>query len=201
MRIWLRLCGSIILACFLSLALVGPAFAGGWAVVTLDTVPQGPQAGQTLSLGFMVRQHGVTPIDGAYGGATMIPILTARNAASGETVRAEARKAGPVGHFVVDVAFPSAGEWAWQIAPAPFGPTDLGTLTVLAAGAAKSQPATTAGGAKSPTTAEPTALITSNLAPVRDGLRWLGIALLIMALGLGLWGQRATFLRRDPAVR
>lgn len=184
MRIWLRLCGSVILACVFSVVLVGPAFAGGWAVVTLDAVPQGPATGQTLSLGLMVRQHGVTPTDG------VSPTLTARNSATGETVRAVARKDGPVGHFVVDVAFPSAGEWTWKIAPEPFAPTDFGTLSVLAAGAAKSQPATAA----------PVSISLSNPASVRDGLRWLGIALLIVALGVGAWGQRATLLRRDPAT-
>jgi len=46
------------LVCALILGPSAPALAGGWAVVTLDTLPAAPRAGQTLSLGFMVRQHG-----------------------------------------------------------------------------------------------------------------------------------------------
>ena len=195
MRGWLRLCASLFLAGFLSVVLAGPAFAGGWAVVTLDTVPQGPAAGQQLSLGFMVRQHGVTPVDAAPA------ILIARNTATGETVRATARKEGPVGHFVVDVTFPSAGEWKWEIKPDWFPATDLGTLTVFAAGAAKSQSAVQASEAQSVPTAAPSSFPVGNLSRLRDGLLWLGIALLVIALGLGLWGQRPASLRRDPAPR
>ncbi len=100
---------SALLAFLLLVFGVAPALAGSWAVVTLDSVPQAVHAGQQLSLGFMVWQHGVTPIDTAFGGPPMMPLLTARNAATGETLRAEARKEGPLGHFVVDFTAPAAG--------------------------------------------------------------------------------------------
>ena len=120
---------SVRLAILLTILGAVPASAGGWAVVTLDSVPQGVQSGQQLSLGFMVRQHGITPID------AITPLLIARNAATGETLRAEARKEGPLGHFVVEFAAPAAGDWTWQIEPRPFGATTLGTLTVVPAAA------------------------------------------------------------------
>ncbi|HWQ15767.1 MAG TPA: hypothetical protein VNL77_23400 [Roseiflexaceae bacterium] len=132
------------LACTLALAallaLVAPVSAGGWAVVTLDELPAEVRAGQTVTLGFMVRQHGQTPID-VHTFEGRYPVLSATNLETRETISFEARKEGPEGHYVVDVTFPAAGGWAWRIAPEPFGPTDLGTLTVLPAVPAPAAPA------------------------------------------------------------
>ncbi len=175
---------SAILAVFLMILGVVPALAGGWAVVTLDSVPQAVQAGQQLSLGFIVRQHGLTPID------TVAPILTARNTATGEMLRAEARKEGPLGHFVVDLTAPAAGDWTWQIEPRPFGATTLGTLSV--------SPVAT------PTATAPFAgplSALSDVAFLRDGLRWFGLLLLLFAVGLGAWSQRVLLFRRGAATR
>jgi len=182
---------SAILAVLLMILGVVPALAGGWAVVTLDSVPQAVQAGQPLSLGFIVRQHGVTPIDTAFGGPLLTPILTARNAATGETLRAEARKEGPLGHFVVDFTAPAAGDWTWQIEPQPFGPTTLGTLTVSPVGT----PTT----ATSPFAGPLAALLGATF--LRDGLRWFGLLLLLFAVTLGLWSQRVSLFRREAAAR
>lgn len=185
---------AFLLALLLALLGVAPALAGGWAVVTLDGVPQGIQAGQRLSLGFMVRQHGVTPIDTPYGagGPPLAPILTARNAATGEAMRAEGRKEGPLGHFVVDFVAPAAGSWTWQIEPQPFAATDLGTLTVLPAGA---PPAPVSEPVVGPVAAS------FSPAPLREGLRRSGILLLLLACGLGLWSRRATLTRHAVGAR
>ncbi|CAA9560119.1 MAG: hypothetical protein AVDCRST_MAG88-1425 [uncultured Thermomicrobiales bacterium] len=163
----------------LTLGPSAPALAGGWAVVTLDALPDGPRAGQTLHLGFMVRQHGVTPtnLDG-FGGQK--PFLSARNKETGETIKATARQEGPVGHFVVDVTFPAAGAWEWEITPAPFPTvTKLGTLTVLPPLAAPGRSASAG---------------TPALANVRKSapaiLRATGGALLLVALALVLMGGR-----------
>lgn len=173
------------------LALPLAASAGGWAVVTLDALPQGVRAGQTLTLGFVVRQHGVTPINAPYGaGSTMQPRLTARNQSSGETLQAVARQEGAVGHFTVEVTFPSAGAWDWEIAPEPFAATKLGTLTVLpAAGANSAQPATgVTSGAP-----QPSATRILSLTPV--ALRWVGLALLVAAALLALASWRGVPVR------
>lgn len=177
---------SVIVALLLTTLGAVPALAGGWAVVTLDSVPQAVQTGQQLSLGFMVRQHGITPID------AVTPILTARNAATGETLRAEARKEGPLGHFVVDFTAPVAGDWTWQIEPKPFGATTLGPLTVSPASAPSAVTA-------SPFAGPLSALLGATF--LRDGLRWSGILLLLLAVALGLWSQRAILFRREAAVR
>lgn len=187
MRQLSRLGIGVILASALAVLFAAPALAGGWAVVTFDRVPQDLRAGQALTLGFMVRQHGVTPIDSPYGtGAAMQPILTATNAQTGARYQALARKEGPVGHFVVDATFPGDGAWKWEIAPAPFEATQLGTITILPAGGApqSSAPASRAG------------LPTVDAATARVALRWAGIGLLVAALGLALWNQRGAPIRR-----
>ena len=64
----------------LTLALLGlmlvPVLAfrfGGWAVVTVDDLPEYLVAGKPVTLSFVVRQHGVTPLDG------LKPRITMRN--------------------------------------------------------------------------------------------------------------------------
>ncbi|MBL8103614.1 MAG: hypothetical protein JNM02_13855, partial [Anaerolineales bacterium] len=46
-------------AFLLALAFTIPAFAGGWAVITLDEFPSEVHASQPLEIGFMIRQHGI----------------------------------------------------------------------------------------------------------------------------------------------
>jgi mono/diheme cytochrome c family protein len=111
---------SLTLVFSLTLFVVPVALAGGWATVTLDSLPVEPRAGETLRLGFTIRQHGVTPTN-RLGSLPLTPYLTARNQDTGERLRADAHQDGAVGHFVVEVTFPSAGTWSWKITPAPFG--------------------------------------------------------------------------------
>jgi hypothetical protein len=114
------------------LALARPAFAGGWVVVTLDSLPSSIQAGQAIRLGFMVRQHGMTPINhNPWENTPLAPFLSAKHSATGETIQANARQDGPLGHFVVDVSFPSAGAWEVEITPPPFASTKLGVFSVV----------------------------------------------------------------------
>lgn len=90
------------------------SLAGGWAVVTLDALPEGVVAGQPLTLAFMVRQHGRTPLAG------LQPVIRATNPATGEQVTATAKAEGQVGRYVATLVFPSAGTWNWEIDA--FGP-------------------------------------------------------------------------------
>ncbi len=157
--------GAITLAL---LALTMPVSAGGWAVVTLDSLPAQPQAGETLHLGFMVRQHGKTPID------WVEPYLSARNTETGATLRTDARKDGPVGHFTVDVTFPSSGAWELQITPEPFGPTELGQVAVQPA----AQSATSQGAVVTRPMFAPSLLLGA------------GVALVLAAIALAVVGRR-----------
>jgi len=48
----------------LSLGLfASPVLAGGWAVTTFDNLPDQFVFGHEYSLGYTIRQHGVTPIN------------------------------------------------------------------------------------------------------------------------------------------
>jgi cytochrome c2 len=86
---------------------VTPALAGGWAVITLDELPGEIVVGQPLEIGFMVRQHGVTPLAG------LTPTITARQA--GSIISKEAKAQGETGHYVATLTIPQAGEWTWSI--------------------------------------------------------------------------------------
>ena len=55
---------SIGLALLLALVFAFPAFGGGWAVITLDELPTNVTAGEPLTIGFTVLQHGKTPMSG-----------------------------------------------------------------------------------------------------------------------------------------
>lgn len=163
------------------------ALAGGWAVVTLDSLPEEPRAGQTLSLGFMVRQHGKEPIDRAFGTELMIPRLMATNTDTGTTLNINSRKEGPLGHFVVDVTFPEAGNWEWQIQPGPFMATKLGTLTILPAVATATQSASVA---------QPAPAVSA----VPMMLRWAGVVLVLAAAVLMLTNRRNLSGMRRPSA-
>lgn len=111
--------------CFGLLMWAVSASAGGWAVVHLDAMPSQIYAGSPVTLRFLVKQHDVTPInvDRAY--------LEATNRETGDTLKLDATQDGDIGHYMVDVTFPSAGPWKWSITPQPFEATSFATLNVL----------------------------------------------------------------------
>jgi hypothetical protein len=201
------------------LALAAPALAGGWAVVTLDSLPREVRAGEALQLGFMVLQHGKTPTNQDLNGNPLKPLLTAtKQGDKTETIRAEARQQGAIGHYVVELTFPSDGNWAWQIALPTFyvqdGPNGenaatFAPLTVLpkaapapaqaAQPAAAPAPAPAAQPQAAPApAAQPAAApeATTWLGLSSAGLRWAGLAVLLVALAIGLYAQRGIASRR-----
>lgn len=96
------------LALVLSLVLAVPAFAGGWAVITLDELPTDIVAGEPVTIGFMVRQHGRTPMDG------LEPTIVA-NLYKEQEVTVNAEPDGKPGHYTATITFPKEGEWRWFI--------------------------------------------------------------------------------------
>jgi cytochrome c2 len=95
-------------ALLLALIVVLPVFAGGWAVITLDELPTGVVAGEPLTIGFTVLQHGKTPMSG------LDPTITANLYKDQEFV-VHAEPAGKSGHYIATLTFPQAGEWRWSI--------------------------------------------------------------------------------------
>jgi hypothetical protein len=100
---------AIALSILLALMFTVPAFAGGWAVVTLDELPGEVVANESVEVGFVVLQHGVTPMTG------FTPIVTAQLTGSKESLQVMAKAEGEPGHYVASLTFPEKGEWSWNI--------------------------------------------------------------------------------------
>jgi hypothetical protein len=116
----------LLLPLLLSLVVPMPAWAGGWAVVTLDEIPAGLEEGDggPYQVGYTVLQHGLQPLGGLN---TSIAIRSA----AGEAFEFPGRPVGDVGHYVAEVRFPSVGEWTWEARPGAFPPQALGTVTIV----------------------------------------------------------------------
>jgi hypothetical protein len=148
---------SLLLAILLALVVTIPAFAGGWAVITLDELPSGAVAGKPLTVGFTVRQHGRTLMTG------LAPKITAILGKEKLVFLAEAE--GEPGHYAATLTLPKEGDWEWvieaftMVQPMP-------VLTVAAAGTAAVNPP-----AKE---TAPAPLLTSSVVP---------LSILVIALG------------------
>lgn len=96
-----------------------PAFmthAGGWAVITVDDLPDYAVAGRPLQLTFTVRQHGVTPLE---------KLRASVSAASGRTQSTGTVRPGTVrGQYVASLMLPRTGNWAITIRSG-FGNSDV----------------------------------------------------------------------------
>jgi mono/diheme cytochrome c family protein len=89
------------------LALSTTLFAGGWAVITLDTLPERIRAGEPITLGYTVRQHGARLLDGLNGAIEA--------SAGSRRVMAAARWDGRPGHYVATLTMPEPGLWSLTI--------------------------------------------------------------------------------------
>lgn len=103
-----RIHRSLAIAVLLALLAVLPAYAGGWAVITLDELPSNVVAGEPLTIGFTVLQHGRTPMTGLY------PTVTANLSEDAKFV-VNAEPEGETGHYTATLNFPKAGDWQWSI--------------------------------------------------------------------------------------
>lgn len=178
------------------------AMAGGWATVTLDTLPKTVRAGEQVQLGFVVRQHGDKPIS-FIGNDPLTPYLVATHTESKEQIKVDGRQDGEQGHFVLDVTFPKVGAWTFKIIPAPFpDPTEVGlggegaviALNVLPPAASK--PAGDAARQFLPAVAAPQTIAVAAPTNSRSGV-WIATGgVLAVALGLTVLVQRGGLRRR-----
>ncbi|HEY7686374.1 MAG TPA: c-type cytochrome [Gemmatimonadales bacterium] len=76
---------------------------GGWAVITLEDLPDQVVVGQPVTLTFAVRQHGRTLLNG------LSPRVEAKG--GGQTVRAAAAPATGTGRYAASLTLPNAGTW------------------------------------------------------------------------------------------
>jgi len=125
---------AILLVLVFTLAFAIPVFAGGWAVISLDELPTGVVAGEPLTIGFTVLQHGKTPM------TDLAPTITAR-ITNDEMLTFFAEPEGKPGHYAAKLTFPKDGDWEWSIQAFTMD-QKMPTLNVAASGVASvSQPA------------------------------------------------------------
>ncbi|HYR92212.1 MAG TPA: cytochrome c [Terriglobia bacterium] len=131
------------------LAVVTAAYAGGWAIITLNDMPDYAVAGKPLNLTFTVRQHGVTLLSG------LQPSVRATQA-GGLVAKAAVVRTAKSGEYTTAVTLPQPGEWTITInsgfnssattlpvlkvisqespVPAPFSPNTRGARLFAAKG-------------------------------------------------------------------
>jgi len=160
---------SIGLALLLSLVFAIPVFAGGWAVITLDELPSNIVAGEPLTVGFTVLQHGKTPM------TYLEPTITAKSTLS-EKLIFNAVPEGKPGHYVATLTFPKEGKWEWSIQAFSMD-QPMPVVTVATSGAAS---------ASQPVYTEPARTSISPLLILRT-----------LVLGIGLIGLVVAFRRRS----
>ena len=122
----------MLLAGVLVIAAASPAAAGGWAASTLDEPPAALVAGQDHQVGFMILQHGKTPVNPDQGQVG----IRLFDPSSGESLTFPAVQQGPVGHFVSTVNVPTVGAWQWEVLQGWFEPQPLGPIDVVASASA-----------------------------------------------------------------
>lgn len=91
-----------------AIAFAIPVFAGGWAIITLDEIPTGLVAGEPVTVGFTVLQHGQTPMNDLE--PTIILLLPKE-----EQILVSAQPDGKPGHYTAIFSLPKEGEWEWSI--------------------------------------------------------------------------------------
>jgi Cytochrome c len=119
----MRWTGAVVTASVASLILVATVYAGGWMIMTLRDLPEYAVAGRPIQLTFMVREHGVSPLDG------LTPKIAAKSGTKVVETSAVATKSP--GEYTATLALPDPGSWTIE-----FDPTDfvLPELTVIAPG-------------------------------------------------------------------
>lgn len=102
---------------------------GGWAVITVETLPDQVVAGQPVTLDFTVRQHG----------HTLLSNLHARVVAEGggDRVSAAAQPGAAQGRYRATVTLPHAGAWTFTIYSG-FGNSNVTLLPLAAVGPGRS---------------------------------------------------------------
>lgn len=113
---------------------------GGWGISMLEAMPP-LVPGEEVEIKFTFLQHGKTPLnlldtqdwlsaDNERDTRVGISIYPADGSAGRQEQFFEASQGDADGHHVVDVVFPKAGTYTWQIHQGLFGPYELGEIVV-----------------------------------------------------------------------
>ena len=118
----------------LSVAIVvasASAFAGafgGWASISIDELPDHFTVGKPTQLSFVVKQHGVTPLD------DLSPTIDARATDGSGGVQVAATRGRAKGQYLATLTIPRAGDWRVKV-KSGFGPSDINLLPMPAVAA------------------------------------------------------------------
>lgn len=85
------------------------ARAGGWAVVTLESLPAEVVAARPFTVRFSVRQHGQHLM------SDLSPTVTAVHSQTQARVTATAVESSTGGTYEAAITLPAAGQWRWSI--------------------------------------------------------------------------------------
>jgi hypothetical protein len=113
-----------------------PPPAGGWAVITVEDLPDQVIVGQPLTLDFTVRQHGHTLL------SHLKPRITAE--AGGQQVSAAAQPGSAAGRYTATLTLPQAGAWTITVYSG-FGTSNVTLLPMPAVRAGVAAPPLSAG--------------------------------------------------------
>ena len=97
--------------------------AGGWAVITVEDLPDVVEAGKPVTLTYVVRQHGLTVLDRLRG---QVDASSGRLSAQGTVVETSRS-----GRYAATLTLPSEGEWSITIRSG-FGKSDVTLLPLTA---------------------------------------------------------------------
>ena len=168
----------------------GTAHAGGWATVEVAKPPGDIAAGDQWRAELLIKQHGITPLDGVEPSVEITD-----GAGAVRTFRA--RPTGRPGTYVALVTYPSAGTWSTRFYDGFTNATPhrLAPLTVAPAAA---DPAAADPAAAKPATADPAAAAGADRFPSEQAAAIALDALLWVAGGAGAWRWSRTRRRYLP---
>lgn len=84
------------------------ASAGGWATVVFDPLPEEIHAGDTVTVRFIVRQHGNNPVHQAFN-EPLVATVHVRTSPQGKPMSVEATPDKEIGYYTADLTFPQQG--------------------------------------------------------------------------------------------
>lgn len=119
---------AVLAALAAALAVAPATHAGGWATVGFAPLPDETSAGGTWSPRIVIKQHGVTPLEG------LTPIVSIHRDDGAMQTFTAAPTSEP-GVYRADVVFPSEGDWRVTVesgfggSNATYGPVAIGAST------------------------------------------------------------------------
>lgn len=100
---------TILFVLLICLSSTSPALSGGWAVITLEKLPDNVVAGEPFQVSFRARQHGQRFVD------DLSPRVIASHTETGEEVIVSAAPGEKAGQYTAELILPEPGTWRWSI--------------------------------------------------------------------------------------